>query len=347
MTWTGVDLGKAYTQICELSDDGQIWEVRIPTTRTRILETFRRRSPGRLVLEASTESEWVARVLESLGYEVIVADPNYAPMYAQRNRRIKTDRRDALALAHACRVGAYRPAHRMSDPRRHIRGLLATRDALVRTRTRWILVVRALLRREGLRVRSGKAECFTTRVHELEVPPDLRTEVEPMLALLGPLNDTLRALDSQLAAMAQEDATMSRLTSVPGVGPVTALSFVATVDRIDRFHGPHQVAAYLGLVPREWSSSECIRRGRITKTGDKRTRWLLGEAARCVMRLRTRADARVLREWAEQLAKRRGTGIAVVALSRRLAGILYALWRDGTLYDQATLHAPTPRPSAA
>jgi transposase len=347
MTWIGVDLGKVHTQLCELSEDGQIWEARIPTTRSRILDVFRRRTPGRVLLEACTESEWIARVLESLGYEVIVGDPNYAPMYAQRNRRIKTDRRDALALAHACKVGAYRPAHRMSDPRRHVRGLLATRDALVRTRTRWILLVRDLLRREGFRVRSGKAECFAARVHELEITPDLRREVEPLLALLTPLNETLRTLDKQLTTLVDQEETTARLTSVPGVGPVTALAFVATVDRVDRFHGPHQVAAYLGLVPREWSSSECVRRGRITKTGDKRTRWLLGEAARCVLRLRTRADTRVLRDWAEQIAKRRGTGIAVVALARRLAGILYALWRDGTLYDPACLRGPTPRSSAA
>lgn len=346
MTWTGLDLGKVHTQICELADDGQIWEMRIVTNRARLIEVFRRRTPGRLLMEACTESEWVARVLESLGYEVIVGDPNYAPMYAQRSRRIKTDRRDALALAHACRVGAYRPAHRLSNPRRHVRGLLATRDALVRTRTRWILLVRDLLRREGLRVRSGKAECFAARVRELDVPTDLRVEVDPVLDLLAPLNEALHGLDARLTTMVEEEPTTSRLTSVPGVGPVTALSFVATVDRVERFHGPHQVAAYLGLVPREWSSSECVRRGRITKAGDKRTRWLLGEAARCVMRLHTRADTVALREWADRIARRRGTGIAVVALARRLAGILYALWRDGTQYDQDCLRRPATTPAA-
>jgi transposase len=89
-----------------------------------------------VLLEASTESEWVARHVEALGHVVIVADPNYAPMYATRARRVKPDRRDAWTLAEACRLGAYRRAHRLSDARRHVRAELAVRDALVRTRTR-------------------------------------------------------------------------------------------------------------------------------------------------------------------------------------------------------------------
>jgi len=92
------------------------------------------RPRARIVIEASTDSEWVARCLEALGHEVIVADPNFAPMYATRTRKVKTDRRDARALADACLLGAYRPAHRLADPQRHVRGRLLVHDALVRTR---------------------------------------------------------------------------------------------------------------------------------------------------------------------------------------------------------------------
>src|SRR5262245_15697382 len=107
------------------------------------------RPRARIVIEASTDSEWVARGLEARGHEVIVADPNFAPMSATRSRKVKTDRRDARALAEACRLGAYRRAHRLSDPQRHVRGRLLVRDAVVRTRTRYISLIRALLRQYG------------------------------------------------------------------------------------------------------------------------------------------------------------------------------------------------------
>jgi transposase len=120
-----------------------------------------------MLIEASTDSEWVARCLEASGPEVIVADPNFAPMYATRTRKVKTDRRDARALAEACLLGAYRPAQRLSDPQRHVRGRLLVRDAVVRTRTRYISLIRALLRQHGYRVPSGSAESFVHRVQGL------------------------------------------------------------------------------------------------------------------------------------------------------------------------------------
>jgi transposase len=340
MNYIGIDLGKVHLQICEISESGELWEKRIATERSRITEVMGGRPAARILLEAGTESEWVARLLEEIGHDVIVADPNYAPMYGHRQRRIKTDRRDALALAEACRLGLYRRAHRTSDARRHVRALLSVRDGLVRTRTRWIIVIRSILRRDGLRVRSGNAETFAARVAELTLPEEVRREIEPLLKCLRPVNRQLADLDRHLKHLATQDQAAKRLTTVPGVGPVTALGFVATIDRVDRFKSGHQVASYLGLVPREWSSSESQHRGRITKTGNHRTRWLLGQAAQSLLRLTRRPETQRLREWTEQIAGRRGRGVAVVALSRRLAGILFAMWRDGTVYDARHL---TPR----
>jgi transposase len=133
------------SQICILGAEGEIIERRVRTTPERFAEILGDRPRARILIEASTESEWVARCLEQLGHEVIVADPNFAPMYAARSRKIKTDRRDARALAEACRLGAYRPAHRLSDAQRHVRGRLTVRDALVHTRTGYISVIRARL----------------------------------------------------------------------------------------------------------------------------------------------------------------------------------------------------------
>jgi len=340
MNFIGLDVGKLYCQLCEISETGEIWETRLRTDRDRLRAIFGGRPHARVLLESGTSSEWIARVLEQLGHEVVVADPNYAPMYASRSRRIKTDRRDAHALAEACRLGAYRPAHRTTDPRRHIRALITVREHLVRTRTRWILLTRALLRREGLHPRTGHAESFVARVLELELPPIILAEVEPLLDLLGPLNDQVDNVDAELARLAEQDDAARRLMTMPGVGPVVSLGFVAIVDRIDRFRNAHQLESYLGLVPREWSSSEVQRRGPITKTGNKRMRWLLVQTARAVMRAPTRLTTRPLWEWADRIAARRSNRVAAVALARRIAGILYAMWRDGTDY-----HLPSRKPA--
>jgi transposase len=135
------------------------------------------------------------------------------------------------------------------------------------------------------------------------------------------------------------------LRSVPGVGPVTAAAFLAAVDDAQRFHHAHQLEAYLGLVPLEYSSGETQRRGPITKAGHSRPRWQLIQAARSILRCRPPA-AEALRTWALRIAARRGTHVAVVALARRLAGILYALLRDGTVYAPRR-PAALPDPVAA
>jgi transposase len=129
-----MDLGKRESQIAIITEAGELVEKRVRKERERLQRLFADRPKARILLEASTISEWVARLLEELGHEVVVADPNYAPMYAQRSRRVKTDKRDAQALAEACRLGAYRPAHRTSDEQRHVRAVLGVRDKLVRTR---------------------------------------------------------------------------------------------------------------------------------------------------------------------------------------------------------------------
>lgn len=339
MDHIGMDVGKRESQIAIITADGELSEMRIRTERDRVARVFGGRPKAKILIEASTESEWVARCLESLGHEVVVADPNYAPMYAQRSRRVKTDRRDARALAHACKAGTYRCAHRTSDRRCDMRRILAVREALVRARAGWISRIQPLLRREGIRVRSGNAETFVTRVEELSLSDPLRAALAPLLTLFGPVNEQITALDEQLAEIVVTDDVTRRLTTVPGVGPVTAVAFVSTLDDVTRFPGAHQVESYLGLVPCEWSSSEIQRRGPITKAGNGRMRWLLVQAAWCILRRRKRAESAVLREWADRVAVRRGRRVAVVALARRLAGILYAIWRDGTAYDTARLRS--------
>ena len=342
MEYVGIDRHKKESQICLLTEAGEVIERPIRTEPQRFAEVLGGRPRARILVEASTESEWVARCLEALGHEVVVVDPNFAPMYATRTRKVKTDRRDARALQEACRLGAYRPAHRLSDAQRHVRGRLAVRDALVRTRTGYIALTRALLRRHGWRVPTGSAETFSRRVVALPLPGRLLSEVAPLLAVMRPVNQQLAYSDGAIEAVTRPDARVQRLRTVPSVGPVTAAAFVATIDDARRFRRAHEVEAYLGLVPRELSSGESPRRGRITKAGNTRMRWLLVQAAVSILRLRDPRTA-PLRRWATGIAARRGKQIAVVALARRLAGLLSAMLRDGTTYTPRVL----PRPAAA
>lgn len=334
MVHIGIDVHKVESQVCILTESGEIIESRIRTERERFAAVLGRRPPAKILIESSTESEWVARCLEGLGHEVIVADPNFAAMYATRSRKVKTDRRDARTLAEACRLGAYRPAHRTSDRQRHVRAQLAVREALVRTRARYISLVGALLRREGFRVKSGSAEGFSRRVEQLTVSGQLKSEIAPLLAVMLGLNKQVAWLDLRLEQLAESDATVGRLCSAPSVGPVTAAAFSSTIDEPERFSGAHQVAAYLGLVPSEMSSGEKQRKGRITKAGNGRVRYLLVQVALSILRLRS-PRTEVLRVWAERIAARRGKKIAVVALARRMAGILYAMMRDKKPYRPA------------
>jgi len=332
METIGVDLHKRESQICIRRETGEFIEQRIVTGRGAFHAMFATRPRARILLEAATESEWVARYLESLGHEVVVADPGFAPMYATRSKKVKTDKRDARTLCEACYRGTYHAIHRVSDARRHLRSALTVRDALVRTRTRYVAIVKAFVRREGLRLRSGEPQHTVAKLAELELPAHVAAELAPLLALLGPVHDEIERANDHLTQLATSDPIVPRLRSVPGIGPVTAIAFVAALDDVRRFTSAHQVQAYLGLVPSEFSSGERQLRGHITKRGNSRTRWLLTEAAWRVLRS-SDPDAAPLRTWAERIALRRGKRIAAVALARRLAGILYAVWRDNSSYQ--------------
>jgi transposase len=327
----GIDLHKRESQLCILTEDGELIERRIVTSRERFTAVLGSRPAARILVEAATESEWVAQHLESLGHTVIVADPGFAAMYATRSKRVKTDKRDARTLCEALQLGAYRAIHRASDAQRHLRAQLVVRDALVRTRTRYVAIIKAFVRREGLRIPSGDVEHTVAKLRALALPPHVLVELAPLLALWAPLDAEIAAADARLLALANAHPVVTRLRSMPTIGPVTAIAFVAALDDVARFHSAHQVQAYLGLVPSEYSSGDHRLRGHITKRGDARMRWLLVETAWRILRS-PNEDLAGLKAWALQIAARRGKRIATVALARRVAGILYAMWRDDAPY---------------
>lgn len=336
----GLDVHKVHTQACILSEEGEVQEMRFLTDRQRLREIFGALERSRILLESSTESEWVARCLEELGHEVIVADPNYAPMYAQRSRRVKTDKRDSRALGLACASGTYRPAHRLSDGQREIRAALQARTALVQMRTRVVNVTRTMLRRDGYRVTLSHPETFADRVAKLTLPERFHREWSHLGRQLQSLNEEIADYNGRLRSWVRENEVLRRLCSMPAIGPVTAVSFVATLDTPERFAGPRQVEAYLGLVPSERSSGEKQRRGRLTKAGNRQMRSLLVEAAWGIVRSK-RPETEPLRRWAERIGQRRGKKVAVVALARKLAGILFVMWRDGQDFDPVRLRTRT------
>jgi transposase len=333
MDYGAIDLHTKHSQVRIVTAEGTVvLERRIVTRAEQFATVFGGRERMRILFESSTESEWVATCLEGLGHEVVVADPNYAPMYGMRTRRIKTDRRDVAALAEANRTGIYRPASRVSPAQRAVRQRLLVRDQLVRMRTQLINLLRSQVRATGQRVATGAAETFGRRFAALALPALVQEALRPLTQLLEALAVPLREADDWARQAAAADPVVRRLTTAPGMGPVTALSYRATLDQVERFADAGRATAYLGLVPREDSSAERRHRGSITKAGPGRPRALLVQASWHIWRS-GRGAAAALHTWVHRVAARRGRRIALVALARRLARCLYAMWRDGRDFD--------------
>ena len=337
MVYGAIDLHTRYSQIRIIDATGAVLcDRRVLTTRERLVAVFAGQGPIRVLLETGTESEWVAQALEGAGYEVIVADPNFAPMYGDVQRKVKTDRRDVAALAEANRRGWYRVAYRTSAPQRAVRQVLRARRQLVSMRSGTISVIRALLRQDGYRLPRGDAERVPARLARVALPPTLATTLTPLFETVAALTAQIPTIDVRLQQHAAGDPVVTRLRSVPGVGLVVALTFRARIDDVGRFASAAQVSAALGLVPHEDSSAERRHRGHITKAGPPELRSLLVQAAWACWRSRQGAP---LRGWAEAVASRRGRRIAVVGLARRLSRILFAVWRDETTYRPEVLVA--------
>ena len=335
MVYGAIDLHMRHSQIRIIDAEGRVVrDTRIVTGRERFVRAFDGVGPVRILLETGTESEWVAQTLEAAGHTVVVADPNYAPMYGETTRRIKTDRRDVAALAEANRRGWYRAAHRTSAAQRETKQILRARRWLVQQRSGAVSLLRSLLRQAGYRLGAGSCETVPARVARLAVAGELGATLAPLCRQIAALTTEIQALDTRVQTRTTSDAIVARLRSVPGIGVIVATTFRAFVDRHERFAHAGQVSAAIGLVPREDSSAERRHRGHITKTGPRELRSLLIQAAWVCWR---HGGSGTLRAWVDGVAARRGRRIAVVALARRLSRILFALWRDGSTFDVVKL----------
>jgi len=329
MEHCAIDLGGRKSQVCIRASDGSI----VHESRQETLELgefLRTRPKSRVVIETCAEAFSIADAAALAGHEVRVVPATLVKTLGVGGRRTKTDRRDARILSEVSSRIDLPSVHIPSGCSREVKSICGMRDALVSARTKLINSVRGWLRGRGYRVRSGGSKTFTSRVSEIEGLPE---HVSAQLRAVDALLREIERADEQIAARAGADEVCRRLMTVPGIGPQVALRFVASADEIRRFRDAHRLESYLGLVPGEKSSSDTQQRLSITKAGSTAMRWLLVQAAWAV-RVRCRSpEARPLQMWALEVEKRRGRRIAIVALARKLAGILYALWRDGTVYQ--------------
>jgi transposase len=262
---------------------------------------------------------------------VRVVPSTLAPSLGVGARGIKTDRRDAQVLSEvSCRV-ELRSVHIPSEQARAWRALSTSRDALVSSRTKLTNTVKSQLRCRLVLTYKRRSAATPAQIRTLwtELEGSVPSHVERQLRVIELLDAQIREADKEIRQLAKANETCVRLMTTPGVGPQTALRFVATLDEVKRFATAHDVQAYLGLTPGENSSSQRRRRTHLTKAGSPQMRWLLVQAAWAAQRC---AATHPMVTWATQIAERRGKRVAAVALARKLAGILFALWRDGTTY---------------
>jgi transposase len=210
--------------------------------------------------------------------------------------------------------------------------LCNSRDALVSSRTKLTNTVKSQLRGRLVLTHKRRSTATPGQIRELwtELEASVPAHVERMLTVIEALDAQIAVADKEIRQLAKSNETCRRLMTVPGIGPLTSLRFVATLDDVPRFATAHDVQAYLGLTPGENSSSSRKQRTHLTKAGSPQMQWLLVQAAWTALRS---APTHPMSRWAMQVADRRGKRIAVVALARKLAGILFALWRDGAAYS--------------
>jgi transposase len=330
MEHCAIDLGGRKSQVCVRSPNGDLL-FEGPYDTHSLPDFLRGIPPSRVIVETAAESFRIADVAKAAGHEVRVVPATLVRSLGVGARKTKTDQKDARVLSEvSCRIDLP-SVHIPSARSREWKTICGMHDALVTARSKLINNLRGWVRGQGLRLRKGQAETFAKRMTALGPLPDY---VAAQVQALTELTERIRLSEKRIETLAANDELCARLMTVPGVGPSTAVRFVAAIDDITRFASAHKVESYLGLVPGEFSSSDHQQRLSITKAGPTSVRWVLCQAAWALQIRCRRVAARPLQLWAAEIEKRRGRRVATIALARKLAGILYALWRDGTTYQR-------------
>jgi transposase len=332
----GVDIGDKYSHLCLIDTrSGEVMEEgRLRTTPEALRRRFASEQPLRIVIETGTHSPWVSRVLEECGHEVLVANARKTRLIYANKR--KTDQVDAENLARLARVDPkllYPLKHRGESSQAHM-AIVRSREALVGSRTQLVNHVRGAVKSFGARLPKCPARSFHKRASE-HIPEALRPALEPILEQIGSLTERIRQYDRQLETLCQEHyAQTELLRQVEGIGPLTALTFVLTLEDPYRFEKSRSVGAYLGLVPATDQSGQRDPQKRISKEGDEMLRKLLVGSAHYV--LGPFGSDSDLRRHGEKIASRGGKNAkkrAVVAVARKLSVLLHHLWVTGEFYE--------------
>ncbi|HYQ83743.1 MAG TPA: IS110 family transposase [Rubrobacter sp.] len=336
-TTAGLDLGDKYSYLCLIDQESGevIEEGRLRTSP----EAFRRRfaserPPMRIAIETGTHSPWASRVLEDCGHEVLVANARKLRLIYANKR--KTDEVDAENLARLARLDPkllYPVAHRGEDSQAHM-AIIRSRQALVGCRTQLVNHVRGAVKSFGARLPKCPARSFHKKAAE-HIPEALLPALGPILEQIGSLTERIRDYDRELESISKERYPETELLrQVEGIGPLTALTFVLTLEDPYRFEKSRSVGAYLGLVPANDRSGDRDPQKRISKEGDEMLRKLLVSCAHYI--LGPFGSDSDLRRHGEKIASRGGKNAkkrAVVAVARKLSVLLHSLWVSGEVYD--------------
>jgi transposase len=331
----GLDLGDKHSHLCVLDQDGQmIEETRLPTTQAAFQHRFSNMPTGRVAMEVGTHSRWVSHLLGEMGHEALVA--NARKLRAIYHNPRKGDQADAETLARLARLDPQllAPIHHRSPEAQAGLAVIRSRDALVRSRTMLINHVRGMVKSAGQRLPSCTAGNFANKAAPA-IPDSLRPALISILDTIASLTQGIRTYDYQIETLCREDyPETSLLQRISGIGPLTALAFVLTLEDPQRFSKSRQVGPALGLVPRRDQSGDHDPQLSITKTGNAYLRQLLVNCAHYI--LGPFGPDCDLRRWGLQLAERGGKNAkkrAVVGVARKLAVLLHYLWKTGEIYD--------------
>jgi transposase len=332
-----LDVGDKATHICVVDGDGLVaWRGACTTDPEVLAKTLAQRAPGlaRVVLETGSLSAFLYHGLIERGVPVICICARHAKgvLSARSN---KSDVHDAEGLAHLARTGWFKAVH-IKDSATHLdRAQLKVREQLIKAHHAMLGQLRGLLKLFGLRM--GQATTPGRRATRLAAlfaqKPDLNPVLAPLISGLAALEEQIAASSRSLRARAAADPVAVRLMSVPGVGPITALTFKSSIEDPGRFARSRDAGAYAGLVPRRFQSGERDTKGRISKAGDPMLRSALYEAANNLLSRVKRSSA--LQAWGKALAQAKGAKRARVAVARKLAALLHCLWQSGASFQWA------------
>lgn len=331
--YCGLDVSLNSTAVCVVNEVGDvIREGEVPSDPESIdIWLGRTELPfERVGLEAGNLSPWLCHELLAKGWTAICIETRHAKA-ALKAQQVKTDRNDARGIAHIMRTGWYREVHVKSHESQKLRVLLNNRRCLVDKRVEIDGQIRGTLKVFGLKVGKVARNQFEWRIRELvEGDEALASYIVPMLEVREYLMRQSAKLEKLILDIVKEDSVCQRLMTIPGVGPLTSLAFKSYVDRPERFQKSRAVGAALGLTPRKYASGEVDYDGQITKCGDSFLRHHLFEAAKVMMGRAGKSCA--VKTWGLRIAQRSTKKNACVAVSRRLAVLMHAMWRDGTVF---------------